>query len=92
MLSRLIQMPGSKRLSPSPTSIPLSRLDMTTDSDSITGDEEVPLLSEQRTHERLERTPFPWVQFSILFTVTFSQYLTLNIQFPFIPDVTFPVI
>ncbi len=68
MLSRLSQMPvGSKQVSPSPTSIPLSRLDMTTD--SRTGDEEVPLLSDQRTHEHLERwTPFPWFQFSILFT------------------------
>ena len=53
-------------------------------------DEELPLLNSERTGSgtRIEQTPFPWFQFSIFFALETAGALTLNVQHPFIPDVS----
>ncbi|KAF8341165.1 hypothetical protein F5887DRAFT_1076592 [Amanita rubescens] len=46
-------------------------------------DEQVPLL--QDTTSELQ-TPFPWLQFSIIFALKTSEFLTSTTTHPFIPD------
>lgn len=50
-------------------------------------DEEAPLIYAERARDRLQQTPFPWFQFSILFTLQTAVFLTFLITYPFIPDV-----
>ncbi|KAF8731163.1 hypothetical protein AX14_005063 [Amanita brunnescens Koide BX004] len=49
-------------------------------------DEDVPLLHAEQTQEPIGPTPFPWHQFSILFTLQTAQFLTTRVTHPFIPD------
>ncbi|KAF8337849.1 member of major facilitator superfamily multidrug-resistance, DHA1 sub-family [Amanita rubescens] len=47
-----------------------------------TSDEQVPLLQDTT----IEQTQFPWLQFSIIFALKTSEFLTSTTTHPFIPD------
>ncbi|KAK2459581.1 hypothetical protein APHAL10511_008391 [Amanita phalloides] len=52
---------------------------------SIT-DEEAPLLHPERAQKPFKQAPFPWLQFSTLFLLQQSEYLTETTTYPFMPD------
>ncbi|KAK2459583.1 hypothetical protein APHAL10511_008393 [Amanita phalloides] len=52
---------------------------------SIT-DEEAPLLHPEQLQEPSGKTPFPWLQFSTLFLLQQSEWLTDTTTYPFMPD------
>ena len=53
-------------------------------------DEELPLLHSEHAQNSPEQIPFPWLQFSIIFSLKTAEFLTSKATHPFIPDVRLP--
>ncbi|KAK2459582.1 hypothetical protein APHAL10511_008392 [Amanita phalloides] len=54
--------------------------------DRSIADEETPLIRPERLQKPSEKTPLPWLQFSTLFLLQQSEWLTDTTTYPFMPD------